>query len=80
MIQGKVKTLIPFIKDSIKTRVNSIDFESPYFKTYDLEVVENYISGMLEMLNGIYQDYLAESITMESVLEINLKNCTYKII
>lgn len=78
MIQGKIKNVIPLLKNLIKTRLESIDFEDSKFETHGVEDVLSYCEDMLNMINAIYQDYLVEVFTIDSMIEINLKNFTYK--
>ena len=51
MIQGKIKTLIPLLKNMIKTRIDTIDFKNTNFETYGVEDVLSYVE---DMLNGEY--------------------------
>lgn len=78
MIQGKIKTLIPLLKNMIITRLYKIDFEDSNFETYGVEDVQNYADDMLNMINGIYQDYIVGAYTLETALQIDLKKFTYK--
>lgn len=77
MIQGKIKTIIPLLKDMIKTRINKIDFEDSSFDANGVEMIEYYIDDMLNMINAIYQDYIMEIINMDTIVEINLKTLIY---
>ena len=78
MIQGKIKTLIPLLKNMIITRLDTIEFEDPDFVAWGVEDIQNYCDDMLNLINAIYQDYIVEVFDMETVLNINLKTFTYK--
>lgn len=78
MIQGKIKTLIPLLKNMIITRLDKIDFSDQNFETYGVEDVQNYAEDMLNLINAIYQDYIVGAYDLETALNINLKNFTYK--
>lgn len=80
MVHGKVKNLIPLLKDIIINRIEQIDFTDQNFATYEVEEVSKYVKDRLDLINGIYQDYLTENITLETSLSIDLKNNTYRII
>ena len=80
MVHGKVKNLIPLLKDIIINRIEQIDFTDQNFATYEVEDVSKYVKDRLDLINGIYQDYLTENITLETSLSIDLKNNTYRII
>ena len=80
MVHGKVKNLIPLLKDIIINRIEQIDFTDQNFATYEIEEVSKYVKDRLDLINGIYQDYLTENITLETSLSIDLKNNTYRII
>lgn len=78
MIQGKIKTLIPLLKNMLINRLDKIDFEDPNFEPYGVEDVQNYTEDMLNMINSIYQDYIIGVYDSETVLNINLKAFIYK--
>lgn len=78
MIQGKVKTIIPLLKNMIKTRINTINFKNTNFATYGVEDVLSYAEDMLNLINGIYQDYIVGAFTMETTLQVDLKKFIYK--
>ena len=78
MIQGKIKTLIPLLKNMIITRLDKIDFSDQNFETYGVEDVLSYAEDMLNMINAIYQDYIVGAFDLETALQIDLKKFTYK--
>lgn len=78
MIQGKVENLVPLLKDMIKTKVDTINFKNPNFESYEIENIIAYVEDRLNLLNGMYQDYIMDMLDPEDVLEINLKDFTYK--
>ncbi len=78
MIQGKIKTLIPLLKEMIITRLDKIDFEDQNAEVYAIETLQNYFDDMLNLINAIYQDYIVGVFDLETALNVNLKNFTYK--
>lgn len=77
MIKGTLKGVLDLLKKMLNCRINDINFEKD--ESYAVEQVEIYCVKMLNMINGLFQDYYMGLIDLDSVIEVDLKEFTYEI-
>lgn len=77
MIKGTLKGILDLLKKMINCRINDINFEKD--ESYAVEQVEVYCVQMISLINGLFQDYIMGKITLDSVIEVDLKNYTYEV-
>ena len=78
MMKGTLKGILDLLKKMLNCRINDINFEKD--ESYAVEQVEVYCVQMLNLIKGLFQDYIMEQITLDSVIEVDLKEFTYEII
>lgn len=78
MIKGTLKGILDLLKKMLNCRINDINFEKD--ESYAVEQVEVYCVKMLNLINGLFQDYYMELIDLDSVIEVDLKEFTYEVI
>lgn len=78
MIKGTLKGILDLLKKMLNCRINDINFEKDY--SCAVEEVEVYCVKMLNLINGLFQDYYMELIDLDSVIEVDLKEFTYEVI
>lgn len=78
MIKGTLKGVLELLKKMLNCRINDINFEKD--ESYAVEQVEIYCVQMLNLINGLFQDYYMELIDLDSVIEVDLKEFTYEVI
>ena len=78
MIKGTLKGILDLLKKMINCRINDINFEKD--ESYAVEQVEVYCVQMISLINGLFQDYIMGQITLDSVIEVDLKEFTYEVI
>ncbi len=78
MMKGTLKGVLELLKRMLNCRINDINFEKD--ESYAVEIVEIYCLQMLSLINRLFQDYIMGQITLESVVEVNLKEFTYEVI
>ena len=78
MIKGTLKGVLDLLKKMLNCRINDINFEKDY--SCAVEEVEIYCALMLGIINELFQDYIMGNISLDSVVEVDLKNHSYKVI
>jgi hypothetical protein len=78
MMKGTLKGILDLLKKMLNCRINDINFEKD--KSYAVEQTEVYCVKMLNLINGLFQDYYMELIDLDSVIEVDLKEFTYEVI
>ena len=78
MIKGTLKGILDLLKKMLNCRINDINFEKDYSDA--VEQVEIYCVQMISLINALFQDYIMGHITLASVVEVDLKEFTYKVI
>ena len=77
MMKGTLKGVLDLLKKMLNCRINDINFEKD--DSYVVELVEIYCVQMLSLINGLFQDYIMGHLTLDSVVEVDLKEFTYEI-
>ena len=78
MIKGTLRGVLDLLKKMLNCRISDINFEKD--ESYAVEQVEIYCVQMLNLINGLFQDYYMELIDLDSVIEVDLKEFTYEVI
>lgn len=78
MIKGTLKGVLDLLKKMLNCRINDINFEKD--ESCAVEQTEVYCVKMLNLINGLFQDYYMELIDLDSVIEVDLKEFTYEVI
>ena len=78
MMKGTLKGILDLLKKMLNCRINDINFEKD--ESYAVEQTEVYCVKMLNLINGLFQDYYMELIDLDSVIEVDLKEFTYEVI
>ena len=78
MIKGTLKGILDLLKKMLNCRINDINFEKD--ESCAVEQVEVYCVKMLNLINGLFQDYYMELIDLDSIIEVDLKEFTYEVI
>lgn len=78
MMKGTLKGILDLLKKMLNCRINDINFEKD--ESHAVEQVEVYCVQMLNLINGLFQDYYMELIDLDSVIEVDLKEFTYEVI
>ena len=78
MMKGTLKGVLDLLKKMLNCRINDINFEKD--ESCAVEQVEVYCVKMLNLINGLFQDYYMELIDLDSVIEVDLKEFTYEVI
>ena len=77
MMKGTLKGILDLLKKMLNCRINDINFEKA--ESYAVEQVEIYCVQMLSLINGLFQDYIMGRITLDTIVEVDLKEFTYEI-
>ena len=77
MIKGTLKGVLDLLKKTLNCRINDINFEKD--ESYAVEQVEVYCLQMISLINGLFQDYIMGQLTLDSIIEVDLKEFTYEI-
>lgn len=77
-MKGTLKGVLDLLKKMLNCRINDINFEKD--ESYAVEQTEVYCVKMLNLINGLFQDYYMELIDLDSVIEVDLKEFTYEVI
>lgn len=78
MMKGTLKGILDLLKKMLNCRINDINFEKD--ESYAVEQTEVYCVKMLNLINGLFQDYYMELIDLDTVIEVDLKEFTYEVI
>lgn len=78
MIKGTLKGILDLLKKMLNCRINDINFKK--YVSYEVETLEIYCVQMINLINALFQDYIIGHITLDSVVEVDLKEFTYKVI
>ena len=78
MMKGTLKGVLDLLKKMLNCRINDINFEKD--ESYAVEQTEIYCVKMLNLINGLFQDYYMELIDLDSVIEVDLKEFTYEVV
>ena len=78
MMKGTLKGILDLLKKMLNCRINDINFEKD--ESCAVEQTEVYCVKMLNLINGLFQDYYMELIDLDSIIEVDLKEFTYEVI
>ena len=72
MLCGNTVTVLNQLKEMIKEKVESIDFNNKDFETNGVEEVQEYTRKVLDLINGLYQDYITGYFNNDDIIRIKL--------
>lgn len=71
-IIGSVEDVISYLKQEIIQQINSIYLQN--LETNEIENMKDNVDKVLELINGLLQDYITEYISMDDLIKVNYDN------
>lgn len=69
-IIGKVSEVIEYFKDEMIRQIKEIDIFGEYIECNDIEDKQNNLDLILDLINGLYQDYITEIIEDDTLIKV----------
>ncbi len=67
---GKVVEVIEYFKDEIIRQIQEIDIFGEYIECNDIEDKQENLDLILDLVNGLYQDYIMEVIESDTLIKV----------
>lgn len=69
-IIGKVSEVIEYFKDEMIKQIKEINIFGEYIECNDIEDKQNNLDLILDLINGLYQDYITEIIEDDTLIKV----------
>lgn len=69
-IIGKVSEVIEYFKDEMIRQIKEINIFGEYIECNDIEDKQNNLDLILDLINGLYQDYITEIIKDDTLIKV----------
>jgi len=69
-IIGKVGEVIEYFKDEMIRQIKEINIFGEYIECNDIEDKQNNLDLILDLINGLYQDYITEIIEDDTLIKV----------
>lgn len=73
-IIGKVSEVIEYFKDEMIKQIKRINIFGEYIECNDIEDRQNNLDLILDLINGLYQDYITETIEDDTLIKVILNS------
>lgn len=67
---GRVEHIIKYFKKEIIGQINKIDIRDENLECEGIEVIQDNIDNILELINGIYQDYITGEVGYDTPIKV----------
>lgn len=69
-IIGKVSEVIEYFKNEMIRQIKEINIFGEYIECNDIEDKQNNLDLILDLINGLYQDYITEIIEDDTLIKV----------
>lgn len=69
-IIGRIEDIVRYFKDELIRQINEIDMRDEYFESNGVENIQDNADNILELINGIYQDYITEKVNYDTPIRV----------
>lgn len=71
-IIGRVEDVVEFFKKELTKQIEDIEFE--IMESNDVENVKDNVDKTIELINGLFQDYITEELSSDTMIKVNYDN------